>query len=131
MICVSHCVPTTQSNHLLSTYVWPHLPSNFLPCRNHHTAVYEFLCVLLFVHFLLSVLYPTYEWNHMVLNSFVWVISVNVIVSRYIMLLQMQYSSYGWVIFHCTYTYIPHLPYPIIYPRCSLLLFYSGIIVRN
>ena len=61
------CVPTTHSqisfhHHILASLYPLPLP-HFLPSGHHHTVVCLYLRV--------SVLYPTYEWNHMVL-SFFW-----------------------------------------------------------
>ena len=70
---VHHWVFTTRSqiyfcHHIFDNFypLLPH-PSPF-PSGNHHSAliIYEFL----FVHLLLSVLYPTSEWSHMVFDFF-------------------------------------------------------------
>ena len=74
-----------ESNHLPSPCIWPPLlPPTPFPSGNYYAVlcVCEFLSVL-FVHLLLSVSYPTYEWTHTVLDFFVFpLISFNVIVSR-------------------------------------------------
>ena len=77
-LCVALCTRHPQSNHLLSpcSFVWalyPSLPRTPLPSGNRHTVVCVWVLVclfFLFVHYFLSVLYPTHEWNHRVLNFF-------------------------------------------------------------
>ena len=59
-----------QSHHLLSPYVWPPLPfttpTSFPLVTITLLSVSMSVCFFfLFVHLLLSVLYPTDEWNHM------------------------------------------------------------------
>ena len=67
---VALCVYLPESDLLSSPYVWPLLtlfsltPPSF-PSASMHSCLFA-----LFVHLLLSVLLPTYEWNHVVLDFF-------------------------------------------------------------
>ena len=77
VICVLHCVPTPQSQLICCHHVWS-LSASLAPIplpSGHHRAVVcvcEFFIVFLFVHLLLSVLYPTHGWNPTILNIFWW-----------------------------------------------------------
>ena len=70
MVCIVHCVFTTQSQVSFSHYIfdsfYPFLPSFYPPPFPVVTTILLSVCQLsfvLFIHSLLSVLYPTYEWN--------------------------------------------------------------------
>ena len=83
-----------------------------LPFSNHHTV----FCLCLRV----SVLYPTYEWNHTVLGFFwlTYFTQHNVLKVHWDMeILKMAVFDLfcGWVISHCMY--VPHLLYLIICQR--------------
>ena len=103
----THLTPWTL--YLLPTCLSLWWPPYCCPCL----WVFVYL-LLLFVPLLLSILCPTYEWNHRVLDVF-WLISHSMIFSRSIHMVakcSILFYSYGWVVFHCIY--VP----PILCPIC-------------
>ena len=84
-LCVHHPKSSLLPSPFLPSLPFSTSPSPF-PSSNHHTVVcvYEFVCIFLvwFVHLLLLALYPRYEWNHMVLEFFIWLILLSMISSR-------------------------------------------------
>ena len=91
-----------KSSHLSSPYISPPVPFTTLAppfplVATILVCVYGFL-IFLFVHFLLSVLYPTWEWNYMVLNFF-WFILLSMVYSRSIQVVANGIvSSFLWVV---------------------------------
>ena len=72
---IALCAHHPKSDHLLSSYIWPPLPFTTLPpgfpmVTTLLLPLSMSFCLFAFLvsHLLLSVLYPTYEWSHMVLN---------------------------------------------------------------
>ena len=110
IVCSPFRVKSPPTTLYLTPFTLYYLPSPLLfPSGNHHTivCVYGFLFVC-FSYLLFSVLYPTYDWNHMVLDFFPLDNFTQHIFITHPCCHKWQYFifSYGWVVFRCTvYTY--------------------------
>ena len=117
-IYILHGVLTIQSlvsfpRHIFDALYFLHPPGSPLPSGNHCTVI----CVcefILCVHLLLSVLYPTSEWNRMVLICFCLPYFTYYILSKCIHVVAdgKFHHFYGRVIFHCLY--VPPLIFSVI-----------------
>ena len=84
--------PLTAGNHyIFFLYLWVYFCFAIYIC---FTSLWKLLCFIS--------LDSTYKWHYIVFFS-IWYISLDIIISRSIRVLQItNYSFYGWVIVHCT-----------------------------
>ena len=100
---IALCAHHLRSNHLPSPYVWPLLlPSTPFPLVTTIllSVSMSFCLFFLLVHLLLSVLYSTCGWNHMVLDIFhLTYFSLHDILKIHPCCHKWKYFifSYGWV----------------------------------
>ena len=113
--CVLHCVFIAQSQipsyHCVVDPLYPLLmPPLPFPSGTPCCCLCLQVLFVLFIHLLLSVLHPTYEWNYTLLGFF-WLTLLSTLFSGCCHKWQYFLFSYGWLVFHCEY--VSHLVYPI------------------
>ena len=98
-----HCVSSPQSQIIFCHLATPHPPSFWYP---------PYCCLRLWV----SVLYPTYEWNQVVLRFF-WLILLSMRFSRSMCVVTNGSISPVLIAEQCPILYAPHLLHTAIHQR--------------
>lgn len=134
----------SESNHLPSPYTFLYLLPAPFPSGSH----YNIVCVCEFCFSCLSLCCSQFYIQHMVeiikfLTFTIWLILLNKIFWWFIHVVTKSHilCFHGWVVFHCIYSYVLHLLFPVLFEEqyflrtylnplvCSLILFILRVYV--